>query len=78
MDEQLRAYYENTASSYELFRDWDERYHHFSASILLGVASDLGITSVLDVGAGTGTFLRRVKQDRPSWKICATRATRLA
>lgn len=70
MDERLRAYYENTAASYEAFRNWDERYHHFSASILLGLAGDLGIGSLLDVGAGTGTFLRRVKQERPRWKIC--------
>ena len=64
-----RAYYKDTAQQYDAAHV-DERDEHYLALRFLDAAIDYyGITSVLDVGAGTGRVALHLKARHPGLKI---------
>ena len=62
-----RAFYAATAESYDQAHDADEKNHGFSLAeqFMLSVTEFLNIQSILDVGAGTGRVLLKIKKERP-------------
>ena len=62
-----RAYYAATAQSYDQAHDADEEHHGYSLAeqFMLSVAQFLNVQSILDVGAGTGRVLLKIKKEMP-------------
>lgn len=64
-----REYYARTADAYDTSHcgGWSE--HDTALTFLLGMMPMLGVSSVLDIGSGTGRALRRFKQRSPRTKV---------
>lgn len=60
-----RAYYARTAGMYDDMHVGEESEHSFALAYLLVAVDLLGVTSVLDIGSGTGRVLVRLKERRP-------------
>ena len=58
-----RAYYEDTAVDYDRMHVSADPEHDFALSIFKGYLRDNGISSLLDVGAGTGRVSRGLALD---------------
>ncbi len=65
-----RAFYAATAQSYDQAHDADEENHGYSLAeqFMLSVVEFLKIQSILDVGAGTGRVLLKIKKEMPDVK----------
>jgi ubiquinone/menaquinone biosynthesis C-methylase UbiE len=65
-----RKYYERTADRYNSVHVKTDDEHGRALGAFMGLAQTLGpVTSVLDVGAGTGRALKRLKSNWPNVKI---------
>jgi ubiquinone/menaquinone biosynthesis C-methylase UbiE len=64
-----RDYYTQTASSYNSMhvREYDE--HFFALAVMVGLLDYCKITSILDIGSGTGRVLSYIKKHRPDIRI---------
>lgn len=61
-----RAYYQQTAQSYDSMFTFDPNDEHFIASaILSGLLDHYGISTLLDVGCGTGRSLQYLSERHP-------------
>jgi len=60
---QQRAYYAQTAAEYDARHVHEGDEHHEAIDHVLGVIAALGAESALDVGAGTGRTVQRLRQD---------------
>lgn len=60
-----RDYYARTASDYEAAHVARGDEHHLGLAFMVGSLEYLGVSSVLDVGSGTGRVLRYLKQHAP-------------
>ena len=67
--EAQRRYYAETADRYDRLHLEEDAEHNLALSVMLGVLDHYGIGSILDVGAGTGRTVARVKQRRPDLRI---------
>ncbi|MEL6195840.1 MAG: class I SAM-dependent methyltransferase [Myxococcota bacterium] len=63
--EKQRRYYAETAESYDTSHDCSHDEHYMSLSVMNGLLDFLGVTSVLDIGSGTGRSLRFLNDRRP-------------
>jgi len=63
--EQQRRYYTETAHLYDSMHLNRKDEHFFALSFLIASLEYLGISSVLDIGSGTGRALRYIKMNRP-------------
>jgi ubiquinone/menaquinone biosynthesis C-methylase UbiE len=68
-DTKQRDYYSRTASDYDASHLESDPEHDFAAAILAGLLDFLSITSVLDVGSGTGRVMTHLKHVAPSVQI---------
>jgi ubiquinone/menaquinone biosynthesis C-methylase UbiE len=59
-----RHYYAETAAAYDAMHLHEEE-HHVALSVMVGLLDHLQISSILDVGSGTGRILRYLKRARP-------------
>ena len=64
-----RAYYKDTAESYDAAHTQGKDEHYLGLRLLEAAIDYYDITSVLDVGAGTGRVARFLKPKHPSLKI---------
>jgi ubiquinone/menaquinone biosynthesis C-methylase UbiE len=60
-----RAYYADTAQEYDEIHNHDRDEHGLGLAHLMAMIEFFGIGSVLDVGAGTGFALRKLKEKLP-------------
>ncbi|AFZ44939.1 Methyltransferase type 11 [Halothece sp. PCC 7418] len=65
-ESQLKDYYRQTASNYDQMQVHQDDEHHNALKILLGYALDQELTSILDVGTGTGRALLYLKEYIPN------------
>jgi len=63
-----RAYYRSTAAAYDQMHLGDQE-HEFALELMIGAIRHFGITSVLDVGSGTGRALMALKSAYPSLRV---------
>jgi ubiquinone/menaquinone biosynthesis C-methylase UbiE len=68
-DTQQRDYYSRTASDYDESHLESDPEHNFAIAILAGLLDFLSITSVLDVGCGTGRAITHLKRVAPTVQI---------
>lgn len=64
-----REYYKNTAKQYDEWHLCSQDDHYFALSYLAGMIDFFNISSILDVGAGTGRAISYLKQVRPNIKV---------
>ncbi len=64
-----RRYYAETAASYESMHVDDADEHQFALAYLVAVIDHLRVTSVLDVGSGTGRAVRYIKERLPHVRV---------
>jgi ubiquinone/menaquinone biosynthesis C-methylase UbiE len=64
-----RAYYKSAAQSYDAGHVREKDEHFFALRFLEAAIDQYGITSVLDVGAGTGRVAHYLKAKRPALRI---------
>lgn len=64
-----RSYYTKNASDYDSMHLDSNDEHFFALSFLAGVVDYLGITSILDIGSGTGRALQYLKTRCPELRI---------
>jgi ubiquinone/menaquinone biosynthesis C-methylase UbiE len=62
-------YYRATASSYDHLHLKDRDEHAFALRILSATIAYYPITSILDIGAGTGRVARFIKQHHPALRV---------
>ena len=60
-----RCYYTETAHKYNAMHVHEKDEHYFALCIMLAVVDYFGITSILDIGSGTGRVVSHVKKVRP-------------
>jgi ubiquinone/menaquinone biosynthesis C-methylase UbiE len=60
-----RAYYRETADTYDAGHAWEEEPFNLSLALLSAAVNTLKITTVLDVGSGTGRALLALKAAHP-------------
>jgi ubiquinone/menaquinone biosynthesis C-methylase UbiE len=63
------AYYERTASEYNVMHVGEADEHAFALHVAMGMFDYLGIESVLDVGSGTGRALSLINRWRPNVRV---------
>ncbi len=68
MQREQKEYYERTASQYDAMHLLESE-HEFALSQLLGIMTTYSLTSLLDVGAGTGRVLRHTRDRVPGVKV---------
>ena len=59
-----RAYYASTAEQYDELHGGEAK-GSLALAFFLAAVDHLGITSILDIGSGTGVALLKIKEDRP-------------
>lgn len=64
-----RAYYKSSAQQYDSVHVNEKDEHHFALRFLEAAIDHYGITSVLDVGAGTGRVACHLKEKYPALKV---------
>lgn len=64
-----RIYYSNSAASYNEMHLDESDEHYFALSFLISQIDRLGISSILDIGSGTGRAIQYIKQFRPDVRI---------
>ncbi|HAZ60391.1 MAG TPA: class I SAM-dependent methyltransferase [Gammaproteobacteria bacterium] len=64
-----REYYAQTAQSYDAMRSEEEAAFALATGFLCGVAPTLGVTSILDVGAGTGATTMKLRDRLPGVRV---------
>jgi ubiquinone/menaquinone biosynthesis C-methylase UbiE len=64
-----RAYYARTADDYDSLHWGKIDEHQFALSFVSGIIDLLGVTSVLDLGSGTGRALLTLKARHPGLRI---------
>ena len=60
-----RAYYAETANRYDDTHLHEDDEHHFALQIMISLLQQLGITSILDIGSGTGRGLMKLNCQAP-------------
>ena len=60
-----RQYYASTAHAYDAMHLVEGDEHYFAMCLMVGSLDFLGVGSILDIGAGTGRAIARLKQLRP-------------
>jgi SAM-dependent methyltransferase len=60
-----RAYYRDTADTYDAGHAWEAEAINLSTALLIAAIDWLRIATVLDVGSGTGRALLAIKEARP-------------
>ncbi|TAE60383.1 MAG: class I SAM-dependent methyltransferase [Nostocales cyanobacterium] len=65
-DQILKDYYSRTANDYDKLQLHENDEHYNALKILLGIITDEEISSVLDVGTGTGRALLHINQFFPN------------
>ena len=60
-----RRYYAETAQKYNAMHVHEEDEHYFALGIMVGVIDFLRITSILDIGSGTGRAINQIRKMRP-------------
>jgi len=68
-DTKQRDYYSRTASHYDENHLESDPEHNFAAAILAGLLDFLSVSSVLDVGSGTGRAIMHLKRTAPTVQI---------
>lgn len=61
-----RAYYADTAQSYDDVHVTEEGEHDFALQFMISVLEHFGISSILDIGSGTGRALIRIREQAPN------------
>lgn len=69
LEQQQRDYYTRTASGYDGSHLSHDPEHNFAAAILAGMFQFLSISSVLDVGSGTGRGIMLLKSMAPGVRV---------
>jgi len=64
-----RNYYAQTATSYDSMHLYEKDEHFFALSWMLAIIDFYELTSILDVGAGTGRTIAYLKQKRPDIRV---------
>jgi len=64
-----RRYYAETAASYDARHVSEHDEHALALDHIVALAGELGVTSVLDVGAGTGRAVRTLRERLPGVHI---------
>lgn len=64
-----RQYYAQTATEYEELHMQPDDEHYFALAWMLACIDQLGCTSVLDVGSGTGRAVAYLRKHRPALHI---------
>ncbi len=64
-----RRYYATTADRYDAMHVDTKDEHHFALSFLVASLDFLEITSVLDIGSGTGRAIQFLKEQRPELRV---------
>lgn len=64
-----RQYYADTASRYDTMRTEEEAAFALATGFLVGVAPALGVSSILDVGAGTGSTTQKLRDRLPGVRV---------
>jgi len=64
-----RNYYAQTATSYDSMHLYEKDEHFFALSWMLAIIDFYELTSILDVGAGTGRTIAYLKQKRPDTRV---------
>jgi ubiquinone/menaquinone biosynthesis C-methylase UbiE len=64
-----RQYYANTAHEYNEMHVSEKDEHYFSLSWMLAVINYIEITSILDIGSGTGRTIAYIKKMLPNIRI---------
>lgn len=67
--EQQRKYYARTAGQYDDMHVRENDEHQFALSLMLGLVDFLDVTSILDIGSGTGRALSAIKELRPDIRV---------
>ncbi|MSR79901.1 MAG: class I SAM-dependent methyltransferase [Gemmataceae bacterium] len=60
-----RRYYSETASQYDAMHVHEGDEHYFALCVMLGAVDFLGVTSILEIGSGTGRAIGHIKKMRP-------------
>lgn len=71
-----RQYYADTAHAYDAMHLDEADEHYFALCFMLSVVDYLGVRSILDIGAGTGRALARIKQLRPDIRVTGVEPVR--
>lgn len=74
--ETQRAYYARTASLYDKAHVEEDRENMLAAGLMLAAIDFHGLSSVLDVGSGTGRAIRFLKERRPSMRLLGVEPVR--
>ncbi len=64
-----QRYYAETARQYDAMHVDERDEHYLALCVLLGVIDFLGVTSILDIGSGTGRAIEHLKKVRPDLLI---------
>ena len=64
-----RKYYANTAPQYDIKHVHEKDTHYLAATWLLAALDFFEVSSVLDIGSGTGRIVSLIKHNRPNIRI---------
>jgi ubiquinone/menaquinone biosynthesis C-methylase UbiE len=64
-----RRYYRDTAAKYNKSHVYGKDEHYLALSVMLGVVDFLEVTSILDIGSGTGRAIIQTKRARPDMLV---------
>lgn len=60
-----RRYYAETAQQYDAMHIHERDEHYVALCVMLGAVDFLGVTSILEIGSGTGRAIGHIKKMRP-------------